>query len=84
MSICLRRREFIGGLGGFAAWPLAARAQQPQSMRRIGYLDGLSADEAQPRITAFVEGLQQLGWTVGCNVRSLLSRTGATHDIVRW
>jgi putative ABC transport system substrate-binding protein len=66
-----RRREFITLLGGAAACPLAARAQQPQKMRRIGVLMNLAADdpEALSRITAFVQGLQQLGWTEGRNMR---------------
>ena len=69
----MRRREFITLLGGAAvAWPLAARAQQqPERMRRIGVLTNLAADdpEGQERITRFVQGLQELGWTVGRNVR---------------
>ena len=58
-------------LGGAAAWPLAARAQQPERMRRIGVLMGAAADdpEGQARIAAFQQGLQQLGWTDGRNVR---------------
>jgi putative tryptophan/tyrosine transport system substrate-binding protein len=68
----MRRREFITLLGGSAAtWPLAARAQQPEQIRRIGALMNLAADdpESQRRVTAFVQGLQQLGWTDGRNVR---------------
>ena len=68
----LRRRAFITLLGGAAvAWPLAARAQQGERVRRIGALMNLAADdpEALGRITAFVQGLQQLGWTDGRNVR---------------
>ena len=68
----MRRREFITLLGGAAAaWPLAARAQQPERMRRIGVLMNLAADdpEAQARLAAFQQGLQQLGWTDGRNVR---------------
>jgi ABC-type uncharacterized transport system substrate-binding protein len=66
----MRRREFITLLGGAAAmWPVAARAQQPK--RRIGALMSTPADdrEGQARLAAFVEGLQQLGWTDGRNVR---------------
>jgi ABC-type uncharacterized transport system substrate-binding protein len=65
------RREFMTLLGGAAAWPLAARAQQPDRMRRIGVLMNLAADdpEAQRRVTAFVQALQQLGWTEPRNVR---------------
>ena len=69
----MRRREFIGGiLGSAATWPLAARAQQGEQMRRIGVLtSGAAADDpdGQVRSAAFVQGLQQLGWTDGRNVR---------------
>jgi putative tryptophan/tyrosine transport system substrate-binding protein len=67
----VRRREFITLLGGAAAWPLAAHAQQPERMRRIGVLIPYAADdpEGQARIAAFLQGLQQLGWTEGRNVR---------------
>jgi putative tryptophan/tyrosine transport system substrate-binding protein len=59
----MRRREFISLLGGAAAaWPLAARAQQAERMRRIGLLVGLADDwEGQARVTAFKQGLQELG-----------------------
>src|SRR5262249_50677977 len=58
-------------VGGAVAWPLAARAQQAEQMRRIGVLMNLAADdpEGQARIVAFVQGLQELGWTDGRNVR---------------
>src|SRR5215831_8261783 len=68
----MRRREFISLLGGVAAaWPLAARAQQLERMRRIGVLMTTAADdpEGQARIAAFLQGLQQWGWAVGGNVR---------------
>src|SRR5215831_20383038 len=68
----MKRREFIALLSGAAAaWPLAARAQQRERMRRIGVLMNLTADdpEASARVTAFAQGLQQLGWTAGHNVR---------------
>jgi putative ABC transport system substrate-binding protein len=68
----MMRREFIWLLGGAAAaWPLAARAQQPDRMRRIGVLMNLVADdpEGQARIAAFHQGLQEWGWSVGRNVR---------------
>jgi ABC-type uncharacterized transport system substrate-binding protein len=67
----MKRREFITLLGGaVAAWPVAAHAQQAQRMRRIGVLMNLAADDAQSmaRIAAFLQGLQQLGWTDGQNV----------------
>jgi putative tryptophan/tyrosine transport system substrate-binding protein len=67
----MRRREFIAGLGSAAVWPLAARAQQPDRMRRIGVLLSVAADdpESQVRLAAFLQGLQELGWTVGRNVQ---------------
>ena len=67
----IKRRDFITLVAGAAAWPLAARAQQPERMRRIGVLMNLAADdpEGQARLTAFLQGLQQLGWTDGRNVR---------------
>src|SRR5215510_8450881 len=66
-----KRREFIMLLGGAAAWPLAAGAQQRERMRRIGVLTPFAADdtEGHGRLTAFAQGLQQLGWTVGQNLR---------------
>jgi putative tryptophan/tyrosine transport system substrate-binding protein len=68
----LKRRAFIGLLGSAAAaWPLAARAQQPERMRRIGVLINLAADDptGQSRVTAFLQRLAQLGWTEGGNAR---------------
>ena len=67
----MRRREFISLLGGAAAWPLAARAQQPQQMRRIGVLMNVAADdpEAPARVGVLSQGLAELGWTIGRNVR---------------
>jgi putative tryptophan/tyrosine transport system substrate-binding protein len=66
----LRRRDFITLLGGAAAWPLAARAQQRERMRRIGVLMNLAADdtEAQARLAAFQQGLEKLGWSEGRNI----------------
>ena len=68
----MKRRDFITLVGGAAVtWPLAARAQQPERMRRIGILLPVAADDAefQTRVGAFLQGLQQLGWTIGRNVR---------------
>ncbi|MFZ1193538.1 MAG: ABC transporter substrate-binding protein [Pseudolabrys sp.] len=67
----MRRREFITLAGGAVAWPLAARAQQPERMRRIGVLLPGTANDAeyQARMVAFLQGLQQLGWSEGRNVR---------------
>jgi putative ABC transport system substrate-binding protein len=67
----MRRREFITLVGGVAAWPLAARAQQPGEMRRIGVLLNVTADNprGQAGVAAFQQVLQQLGWSDGRNVR---------------
>jgi putative ABC transport system substrate-binding protein len=68
----IRRREFITLLGGaVAAWPYAARAQRTDRIRRIGVFMNQAADdpEGQARNTAFVQALQQLGWTDGRNAR---------------
>ena len=68
----MRRRKFITLLSGVAAaWPLAARAQQPERMRRIGVLLALAADDpyGQAQVAAFQQALQQLGWNDGRNVR---------------
>jgi putative tryptophan/tyrosine transport system substrate-binding protein len=67
----MRRRDFITLLGGAAAWPLAARAQQGERVRRIGVLMTQAANdpEGQARIAAFLQGLQELGWSVGRNLR---------------
>jgi len=67
----MRRREFISLLGGAAvAWPLAARAQQPERVRRIGVLMNVAAadPEGQAQVAAFLQALQQLGWDEGRNV----------------
>jgi ABC-type uncharacterized transport system substrate-binding protein len=71
MTAFIGRRELITLLGGAAAWPLAARAQQPERMRRIGVLFGAGADDGdiQARHAAFLQALQQLGWTDNGNVR---------------
>src|SRR2546423_7666502 len=81
----MRRRDFMTLVGGAAvAWPLAARAQQPERMRRIGVLMAMAADdpEAPGRITAFAQGLQALGWTTGGNVR-IDYRWAANTDLFR-
>ena len=69
----MRRREFIAGLGSAAAWPVVARAQQPGGrMRRIGVLMayGESDPEAKAHLSAFMQGLGELGWTAA-DCRSL-------------
>jgi putative tryptophan/tyrosine transport system substrate-binding protein len=67
----MNRREFITLLGGAVAWPLAARAQQGERMRRIGILLPAASDDAefQVRVGAFLQGLALLGWSIGRNVR---------------
>jgi len=67
----VKRRTFISLLGSAVAWPLAARAQQPGRLRRIGVLTPFAADDAEghARLTAFAQALQQSGWTVGQNVQ---------------
>jgi putative tryptophan/tyrosine transport system substrate-binding protein len=68
----MKRREFITLIGGAAAaWPLKARAQQPERMRRIGVLLPAAAENAewQARAGAFLQALALLGWTIGSNVR---------------
>ena len=71
MRICLRRRDFIAGLGGAAAWPPAARAQQGERARRIGVLNFGDENDPmyKPRVSAFTQALAELNWTVGRNVR---------------
>jgi len=82
----MRRREFISLLGvAVAAWPVAARAQRGERMRRIGVLLPAAADDAafQPRIRGFLQVLQQLGWSDGHNVRIDTRWAGANADGIR-
>jgi putative ABC transport system substrate-binding protein len=66
----MRRREFIALLGGTAAWPLSARAQRPDQIRRVGVLMGLAEDDpdSKPRLGALRQGLENLGWSEGRNI----------------
>src|SRR3954447_17051308 len=83
MSV-IRRREFVTLLGGAAAaWPLAARAQQPSKARRIGVLTGGFGPDSQARLEAFLKALAQLGWTDGQNVRLEIRRGGGDADAIR-
>jgi putative tryptophan/tyrosine transport system substrate-binding protein len=81
----VNRREFIAGLGGAAAWPLNAWAQQGERVRRIGVL--MTHDEndrlAKARISAFTQALADLGWTDGRNVRMDLRRAGGDNNRIR-
>jgi putative tryptophan/tyrosine transport system substrate-binding protein len=80
----IRRREFIPLLGGAAAWPLAARAQQP-AMRRIGVLLPATADgrDYQAWAGAFLQELGQLGWSIGRNVQIDMHWATANADNIR-
>ena len=71
MAIHIQRREFITLLGGAAAWPVAARAQQTERVRRIGVLMEYaeSDSDAQARVAAFRDGLQKIGWAEGRNIK---------------
>jgi putative ABC transport system substrate-binding protein len=83
----MRRREFMTLLSGAAAaaWPLAARAQQRERMRRIGALMNLAADdpEGQARLAAFLQGLQETGWAVGRNAQIDIRWSPGNADLMR-
>jgi putative tryptophan/tyrosine transport system substrate-binding protein len=82
----MKRREFIALVGGAAiAWPLGARAQQPAQVRRIGVLMPFAEDHpvGQARVAAFVQGLRQLGWTDGHNVRIDYRWSAGDSDNIR-
>jgi putative tryptophan/tyrosine transport system substrate-binding protein len=82
-EINMKRREFIVLLGGAAvAWPLAARAQQGKRMPRIGVLLPWAASDPQAQIrnAAFLQGLQQLGWSIGQNVQMDYRWSGGNMD----
>ena len=67
----MKRRDFISLIGGAAAWPLAARAQHAERIRRVGVLMNVAADDplSTLRVSAFAQAMQELGWTVGRNLR---------------
>src|SRR5262249_15317950 len=81
----MRRREFIAALGGAAAWPLAARAQQADRVRRIGVLMGPAENdpEGKTRLSAFTRALADLGWTDGHNLRMDLRWGGGDTNRIR-
>jgi putative ABC transport system substrate-binding protein len=81
----MKRREFIAGLGSAVAWPLAAHAQQPERMRRIGILLPAAADDAvfQTRVGAFLQALALLGWNIGRNVQIDSRWAGANAAEIR-
>ena len=76
----MKRRKFITLLGGAAAWPLLAHAQQRDRVRRIGVLVG-GVESGNPNVDAFIQALAGLGWTVGRNVQ--MDLRGASGDINR-
>ena len=82
----MRRREFISLLGGAAAWPPAARAQQPGPVRRIGVLMPYEANnpQGQARIASFMQGLRQLGWTDSRDVRIEYRWSAETNEIRKY
>jgi putative ABC transport system substrate-binding protein len=81
----MRRREFITAIGGAVVWPVAARGQQPDKMRRIAVLMGQAADDQQgrARIAAFLQALQQLGWINSGNVQIDVRWGGGSADDIR-
>jgi putative ABC transport system substrate-binding protein len=81
----MKRRDFIAGFAGAVAWPLVARAQQGDRVRRIGVLLPATADDAeyQARLGAFHQGLALLGWTIGRNVRIDTRWAGVDADAIR-
>jgi putative ABC transport system substrate-binding protein len=81
----MRRRDFIKGIGGTVAWPLAARAQQADRMRRVGVLMSTQRDdpEEQARLAAFAKGLQQRGWIEGRNIHIDYRSSGGNAERTR-
>jgi putative ABC transport system substrate-binding protein len=81
----MRRREFLGILGGVAAWPVASKAQEAERVRRVGILNilGLDDPEANARRAVFEQTLQQLGWTVGRNLKIESRQIGGDVDRLR-
>ena len=84
MAATIARREFIAALGGAAAWPFAASAQQGDRVRRIGLLMGRDENDpaAKTSVSAFIQALAGLGWTDGHNLR-IDFRWGGPDDISR-
>ncbi|MGC1957742.1 MAG: ABC transporter substrate-binding protein [Pseudolabrys sp.] len=81
----MQRRDFLGVLGGAVAWPLSARAQQPEPTRRIAVLMGYAANDplSQPRIAAFLQGLSELGWSDSRNLQIDYRWTGADVEQIK-
>ena len=81
----MRRRQFIAGLVSAVTWPVVARAQQPDRMRRIGVLQTYARDDpnALARLAAFEQGLQELGWIVGRDIQIDYRFGGTDPDLYR-
>ena len=81
----MKRREFIAGLAGAVACPLATQAQRPERVRRIGVLMNIAADDADApvRVAAFAQGLQELGWVIGRNLRVEYRWSAGDADRIR-
>src|SRR3954454_15540371 len=81
----MRRRDFIMGVSGAAAWPVVARTQQGERMRRIGVLTATASDdvEGQARLAAVQQCLQQLGWAEGRNMQTDIRWDGANAAEIR-
>ena len=81
----MNRREFIVVVGGVAAWPLAARAQQVERARRIGVLMGLDSDDAgaQTEAAGLERGLRERGWIEGSNLELKFGWSGAAPDLIQ-
>jgi putative ABC transport system substrate-binding protein len=81
MAIAIERRHFITILGSTAVWPLAARAQKPERVRRIAWLGVGRADASSPYVNALRAGLNELGWTEGRNLEIGLYWAKGRHDM---
>jgi putative ABC transport system substrate-binding protein len=81
----MKRREFITLLGGAAAWPLAARAQQGERMRQVGIIIGPTGEESETkaRIDALLQELKHLGWAEGRNVRIEIRASAGNISVAR-
>jgi putative ABC transport system substrate-binding protein len=80
----MRRREFIGLVGGAAAaWPMVARAQQRKGMRRVGVLTGAAGPDSIARVDIFKQALAHLGWTDGENIQLEIRQGGGSNDAIR-